>query len=74
MKGKFVGRWSKIFDQTVLVLSIKNGFLQNQKIHFLTKLYVRYAEILRSKIVHLKKIYKFGCDHFLIKRTVFVLS
>ena len=30
-------------------------------------------KILRSKIVHLKKIYNFDFDHFLIKRTIFVL-
>ena len=29
--------------------------------------------MLKSKIVHLKKIYTFDFDHFLIKRTVFVL-
>ena len=29
--------------------------------------------MLKSKIVHLKKIYNFNFDHFLIKRTVFVL-
>ena len=29
--------------------------------------------MLPSKIVHLKKIYNFDFDHFLIKRTVFVL-
>ena len=34
---------------------------------------VRYKKMLRSKIVHLKKIYNFVFDHFLIKRTVFVL-
>ena len=33
----------------------------------------RYEKILTSKIVHLKKIYNFDFDHFLIKRTVFVL-
>ena len=33
----------------------------------------RYEIILKSKIVHLKKIYSFDFDHFLIKRTVFVL-
>ena len=33
----------------------------------------RYEKMLRSKIVHLKKIYNFDFDHFLIKRTVFVL-
>ena len=29
---------------------------------------------LKSKIVHLKKIYNFDFDNFLIKRTVFVLT
>ena len=29
--------------------------------------------MLRSKIVHPKKLYNFDFDHFLIKRTVFVL-
>ena len=29
--------------------------------------------MLSSKIVHLKEIYNFGFDHFLIKRTIFVL-
>ena len=33
----------------------------------------RYEKMLRSKIVHLKEIYNFELDHFLIKRTVFVL-
>ena len=33
----------------------------------------RYEKMLRSKIVHLKRIYNFDFDHFLIKRTVFVL-
>ena len=33
----------------------------------------RCEKMLKSKIVHLKKIYNFDFDHFLIKRTVFVL-
>ena len=33
----------------------------------------RYNKMLKSKIVHLKETYKFCFDHFLIKRTVFVL-
>ena len=33
----------------------------------------RYEKMLKSKIVHLKKIYNFDFYHFLIKRTVFVL-
>ena len=31
-------------------------------------------KMLRSKIVDLRKIYKFCFDHFLVKRTVFALS
>ena len=34
----------------------------------------RYEKMLKSKIVHLKKIYNFYFDHFLIKRRVFVLN
>ena len=30
--------------------------------------------MVRSKIIHLKKIYKFHFNHFLVKRMVFVLS
>ena len=33
----------------------------------------RYEKMLTSKIVHLKEIYNFGFDHFLTKRTVFVV-
>ena len=34
----------------------------------------RYEKILRSEIVHLKEIYNFGFEHFLIKCTVFGLN
>ena len=33
----------------------------------------RYEKMLNSKIVHLKEIYNFDFDHFLINSTVFVL-
>ena len=33
----------------------------------------RYEKMLTSKIVHLKETYKFCFDHFLEKRTVFIL-
>ena len=33
----------------------------------------RYKKMISSKIVHIKEIYNFDFDHFLIKRTVFVL-
>ena len=48
-----------------MLLKIKNcGFRPNN---------ARYEKMLTSKIVYLKKIYKFDFDHFLIKHTVFVL-
>ena len=34
---------------------------------------MRFEKILRSKIVHIKKIYKFDVDHFQVKCTFFVL-
>ena len=33
----------------------------------------RYEKMSKNKIVHLKKIYKIDSDHFLVKRTVFIL-
>ena len=52
-----------LFKKTLL--KIKNcGFRLNKP---------RYEKRFKSKIVHLKEIYNFDSDHFLIKRTVFVL-
>ena len=56
----------------VLVLSIKDGFYKIEKSFFRPN-YVRYEKMLRSKMIHLKETYKFCFDHFLEKRTVFVL-
>ena len=56
----------------VLVLSIKYGFYKIEKSIFRPN-YVRYEKMLKSKIVHLKETYKFCFDHFLDKRTVFIL-
>ena len=56
----------------VLVLSIKDGFYKIEKSIFRPN-YARYEKILRSKIIHLKETYKFYLDHFLEKRTVFIL-
>ena len=50
----------------------EDGFYKIEKSIF-RRNYARYEKMLRSKIVHLKKIYNFDFDHFLIKRTVFVL-
>ena len=61
-----------MIKRTVFVLSIKNGFYKIKKSLFRPN-NARYKKMLRSKIVHLKKIYNFDFDHFLIKRTVFVL-
>ena len=57
----------------VLLLPIKYGFYQIEKSIFRPK-YARYEKMLENKIVHLKKIYNFDFDHFLIKRTVFVFN
>ena len=56
----------------VLVLSIKGGFYKIEKSTFRAN-NAKYEKMLRRKIVHLKKVYNFDFDHFLIKRTVFVL-
>ena len=56
----------------VLVLSIKDGFYKIEKSIFRPN-YARYEKMLTSKIIHLKETYKFSFDHFLEKRTVFIL-
>ena len=61
------------FWPMVLVLSIKDGFYKILKSIFRPN-NARYEKMLRSKIVHLRKIYNFDFDHFLIKRTVFGLT
>ena len=52
-----------LFKKALLKIKI-SGFRPNN---------ARYEKMLKSKIVHLKKIYNFYFDHFLIKRTNFVL-
>ena len=56
----------------VLVLSIKDGFYKIEKSIFRPNC-ARYEKILTSKIIHLKETHKFYFDHFLEKRTVFIL-
>ena len=56
----------------VLILSIKDGFYKIEKSIFRPN-YARYAKMLVRKIIHLKETYKFCFDHFLQKRTVFIL-
>ena len=60
-----------LIKRTVFVLIVKN-VMKNQKLNFPDKLR-HMKKILRSKIFQCKKIYKFGFDHFLEKRTVFIL-
>ena len=55
-----------------LVLSIKDGFYKIE-ISIFRPNYARYEKMLTSKIIHLKENYKFCFDHFLEKRTVFIL-
>ena len=56
----------------LLVLSIKYGFYKIEKSIFRPN-YASYEKMLTSKIIHLKETYKFCFDHFLEKRTVFIL-
>ena len=56
----------------VLVLSIKDGFYKIEKSIFPPN-YARYAKMLISKIIHLKDTFISCFDHFLEKRTVFIL-
>ena len=53
-----------LIEKTLLTIIKNCGFRTNN---------TRYKKMLRTKIVHLKKIYKFDFDHFLVKRTVFLL-
>ena len=57
--------------RTVFIL-IKKTFLKINSCGYRPN-NARYEKMLSIKIVHLKEIYNFGFDHFLIKRTVFVL-
>ena len=60
-----------LVKNTVLIL-IKKTLLKIKSCGFRAN-NGRYEKMLRSKIVHLKEIYNFDFDQFLIKRTVFVL-
>ena len=57
--------------RTIFIL-IKKTLLKTKNCDFRPN-NARYEKMLKSKIVHLKKIYNFDFDHFLIKPTVFVL-
>ena len=60
------------FEKLTVFILIKKTLLKIKSCVFRPN-NARYEKMLRSKIVHLKEMYNFDFDHFLIKRTVFVL-
>ena len=70
MKVKFVSQ--PFLTNGFLVLSIKDGLYKIEKSIFRPN-YANYEKMLKSKIIHLKETYKFCFDHFLEKRTIFIL-
>ena len=71
MKVKFVSQPFLINGSGFI--SIKNGSLYKIKKSIFRPNYARSEKMLKTKIVHLKKIYKFGFDNSLERRTVFIL-
>ena len=59
-------------DQRFWFYPSKTVFYKIKKFIFRPN-HVRHEKMLRSKIIHLKETYKFCFDHFLEKRTVFIL-
>ena len=57
----------------MIFILIKKKKLLNVKSCGLRPNNARYEKMLKSKIVHIKEIYNFDFDHFLIKRAVFIL-
>ena len=62
-----------LIKHTVFVLIVKN-VIKNKKSQFSGQTLRHTKQMLRNKIIRLKKICKFYLDHFLIKCTVFVLN
>ena len=65
-------RFDHFLEKRKVFILIKKTLLKIKSCSFRPN-NARYEKMLRRKIVHLKEIYKFYFDHFLIKRTVFVL-
>ena len=59
-------------EKRTVFISIKKTVLKIKSCNFRLK-NARYEKMLPSKIVHLKEIYNFGFDHFLITCTMFIL-
>ena len=70
----WISLWYTFLCQERKVKFVSQPFLTNDSgfIHQRPN-YARYEKMLRSKIIHLKENYKFCFDHFLEKRTVFIL-
>ena len=60
------------FEKRTIFILIKKTLLKIKSCSYRPN-NARYEKMLSSKIVHLKEIYNFDFDHFLIKRMVFVL-
>ena len=71
-KSIFRPNYDHFLEKRTVFILIKKTLLKIKSCSFRPK-NARYKKMLASKIVHLKEIYQFAFDHFLIKRTVFVL-
>ena len=72
LKGTYQFCFDQFLEKRTVFILIKKTLLKIKSCGFQPN-NGRYEKMLKSKIVHLKKIYNFYFDHFLIKRTVFVL-
>ena len=64
--------FNQFLEKCPVFILIKKPLLKIKSCGFRPN-YARYKKILQSKIIYLKENYKFYFDHFLIKRTIFVL-
>ena len=72
LKETYKFRFDHFLEKRTVFILIKKTLLKIKSCAFRPN-NARYEKMLTSKIVHLKKIYNFNFDHFLKKRTVFVL-
>ena len=72
LKETYKFYFNHFLEKFPVFILIKKTSLKIKSCGFRTN-YARYEKILQSKIVYIKETYKFYFDHFLIKRTIFVL-
>ena len=72
LKGTYKFCFDHFLEKRMVFILIRKTLLKIKSCGFRPN-YARYEKMLTRKIVHLKKIYNFDFDHFLIKRTDFVL-